>query len=124
MSDEMPKMTTDRALEALVKAVTSLTQTLRAVDSRRDSAAREMHIAVIARLEDIQSAIVAPKPKLVNGRNDEAGRHELLGGLAVEVDEETKRRAQNTWAVLRFIGGAIVTAIAAGGWILHYLGAK
>lgn len=45
-------------------------------------------------------AIVAPKPRLVTDEEPErehTGRHELIGGVVVEVPDSTKRRAVNTW---------------------------
>ena len=133
MADDMPKMSDARAMQEMVKAIITLTQTLRSEGSRRDSRDSERHRAqmsahgethgLLVKLVSVDEPI---KPKLVNGANDRehTGRHELLGGLAVEVSDETARRAINTWAILKFVAGAIILAISAGGWILHYLGRK
>ena len=50
---------------------------------------------------------------------EETGRHELIGGISVEVPEDTARRALTTWAVLRGIWYVLVTLVGGAGWLLH-----
>ena len=50
---------------------------------------------------------------------EETGRHELIGGISVEVPEDTARRAITTWAVLRGLWYVAVTIVGGAGWLLH-----
>ena len=50
---------------------------------------------------------------------EETGRHELIGGISVEVPEDTARRALTTWAVLRGLWYVAVTIVGGAGWLLH-----
>lgn len=47
---------------------------------------------------------------------EHTGRHELIGGVIVEVPDSTKRRAVNTMAIVKYLVGAI---LAGGGWVMH-----
>ncbi len=72
----------------------------------------------LSRRPNGKSETPPPEPQ-DTGRHDTTGRHELIGGISVEVPEDTARRALTTWAVLRGIWYVLVTLVGGAGWLLH-----
>lgn len=68
------------------------------------------------------TAAPAPAETPKNGvpaKSEHTGRHDLIGGISVEVPEDTARRAITTWAVLRGLWYVAVTIAGGAGWLLH-----
>lgn len=110
---------TDDERDALLMAMAKATANQRLQLEQFASGVREDLQQIFGALLTMQpkqlvppAAHAAPKPE----ERPPTGRHELIGGVVVEVPESTQRQASNTLTALRWIATVV---LAGGGWLIH-----